>query len=150
MKYILAYVPVLHRGYRDFFMSEKADKLLLFGPELLQEFEYLKKDMRALNPEDARIALEKWGFFKEIVVVGPAGLAKIQKSDLVVMPDEDESKKIAEKYLPRYRVEFRNIFLRWDPQKVAEEKKISYGRTVSSEGAIKEMMDKEIVESEKA
>ena len=59
-------------------------------------------------------------------------------------------KKIAEKYLPRYRVEFRNIFLRWDPQKVAEEKKISYGRTVSSEGAIKEMMDKAIVESEKA
>ena len=150
MKFIIAYVPVLHRGYRDFFASEKADRLYILGPNLIREFDYLTKDLRALNPEDAKSALEKWGFFKEIIVVGPGDLIRIKKDDIIVMPDEEESKKIAEKYLSGRQIEFRNIFLRWDPKKVVEEKEISYERTINSEGLIKEMMDKAVAQSEKA
>lgn len=150
MKVIVAYVPVLHRGYRDFFASEKADKLYIFGPELIREFDYLRKDVRALNPDDAKVALEKWGFFKEIIAADASNLAKIEKNDLVIMPDEDESRKIVEKYLRGHRVEFRNIFLRWDSKKIIEEKQVNYERAVSYEGLVKEMMDKAIEESKKA
>ncbi len=150
MKAVIAYVPVVHRGYRDFFETEKADKLFLFGPELIQEFDYLRKDMRALYPNDVRLVLDGWKLFKEIIVAGSKELGEISEGDFIVMPDEDESHKIAEKYLPGHKVEFRNIFLRWDSKKVLEEKQVSYEKTVSSSGLVKKMMDKAVLESKKA
>ena len=149
MKIILAYVPVLHRGYRDFFASEGAEKLYLLGKPFLENFEYLKKDLRALEQEDAKKAIESLGLFKNVEILSPEKISEI-KNDLIIMPDEEESRKIADKYLSGFNIEYRNIFLRWDPKKVLEEKQVDYERTISSEGLVREMMDKAIVESEKA
>ena len=45
---IVAYVPVLHEGYRRFFEKYKKSKLLLLGDEIKTKFVPLVKDIRAL------------------------------------------------------------------------------------------------------
>lgn len=149
MKVIIAYVPVLHRGYRDFFAAEKADKLYLLDQEFLDEFKYLQKDLRSLKQEDAKKAIESLGLFRSVEILNKKKIAEV-KNVSIVMPDEEEMRIIAEKYLPGHEIRFKNIFLRWDPKKVLEEKQVRYERTISYEGLAKEMMDKAIYESKKA
>jgi len=149
MKVIIAYVPVLHRGYRDFFAAEKAEKLYLLDQSFLANFEYLRKDMRALKQEDVKKAVESLGLFKSVEILDKENIAEV-KDESIIMPDEEEMRVIAEKYFNGIKIEFRNVFLRWDPKKVIEEKQVDYERVISYEGVVKEMMDKAITESKKA
>ena len=70
MKQILiAYVPVLHRGYQEFFAKYKeADLYLLDKEELLdfEELEYLKKDIRVLDLSLAQKAIKSWDIFNTV------------------------------------------------------------------------------------
>jgi dCMP deaminase len=50
-KIIIAYVPVLHNGYRKFFESHKdAEVLYIFGESLVKKYDYLAKEIRQLDP----------------------------------------------------------------------------------------------------
>lgn len=70
MKQILfAYVPVLHRGYQEFFTKyQHADLYLLDRENLLdfEELEYLKKDIRVLDLSLAEQAIKSWGIFNVV------------------------------------------------------------------------------------
>ncbi len=51
MKQILLYLPVLHRGYEEFFARHPdAASVLLLGPGFAGVFPALAKDIRALPP----------------------------------------------------------------------------------------------------
>ena len=49
-KIILAYIPVLHQGYWQFFKkhADEVETLAVFGQELIDQFNPLTKDIRAL------------------------------------------------------------------------------------------------------
>jgi dCMP deaminase len=146
---ILAYVPVLHRGYVEFF-KRHPDALALYvmGQTLIDEFDPLSKDIRALSPEVARIVITSLGLFDIVAVADHHVLSGFRAAERhVVMPDEDVSHELAAKYLTGVSVEFDRVFLRWDRPKSLEEESVSYDRAVPLEGLIGEMMGRAIAQS---
>ncbi|MEI6346229.1 MAG: deaminase [bacterium] len=146
-----AYVPVLHEGYRRFFVEAKADTLYLMGPELCADFPYLAKEIRALAPELIKKAIESLNIFAEVRVASADDLEKINTEEYVVVtPKEDVGMEIAKKHLPRTVVEFSSIFLRWDKHKAMEERPVQADQTISRGEFEKGLMKALFVEAEKS
>jgi dCMP deaminase len=119
MRTLVAYVPVLHEGYRRFFeKNAEAKELYIFGPEILAEFSWLAKEIRQLDPELMRTAIESLGIFEKVTVLTIAGAESLNKAGLeIILPDEDVSRTLATNYLSNASVTFDTIFLRWDKRR---------------------------------
>lgn len=115
---IMAYVPVLHEGYRRFIEnhSPPARKLYLLGPEFTHQYRPLVKDIRALEPTLIAETLRSWYPGLEVAVLDEQTLSELE-SATVIAPDEDISRQVLATHLPKTAVEFDSIFLRWDHQK---------------------------------
>lgn len=118
-KVIAAYVPVIHRGYLNFLESNSsASELYIFGPQLIKKIDYLRKDLRALQPKEVVDILTSLTSFTKVSELTLAGLKQLDvKGQEIVMPDEDVSREVA-KSLKNARVIFYPVFLRWDRQSV--------------------------------
>ncbi len=153
-KIILAYVPVLHRGYWQFFEKyvSQVQALYLFGEELIQEFDHLsRKDIRALSPLQVKQAIQSWCIFPEVLVADYRALKDIQSiGAVVIMPNEDECRELATKYLDGCHIEFDSVFLRWDKSRSIVQEEVSCDRIVPFAGFVSEMMSLAFKESQKA
>lgn len=117
-KVIVAYVPVLHQGYRTLLEDNPAyHSLYILDNDVLDAFRSIQKDLRRLKPHLVRQSLTSWNLLNEIVVANESVLRKLNKPDVtVLMPDEDISHELAEKIFPLAVVKYAPIFLRWDRQ----------------------------------
>lgn len=116
MKTIIAYIPVLHQGYVDFFKKNKVDQILVMGRSITDQFRPLQKDIRALDPELLISSIKALKLAKKVAVVEKDDLEKIEEKELI-MPDEIVSRTIAGRYFINKKVKFGNVFLRWDSKK---------------------------------
>ncbi|MBI2482434.1 MAG: hypothetical protein HYV76_02660 [Candidatus Vogelbacteria bacterium] len=116
-KVIIAYVPVLHDGYRRFFMAHlpEARELWLINPTDL-DHKPLRKDVRALEIPLVLQALRSWGLFERVEIFRPELLVGRQVS-LAIMSEDDVSHLFAEKYLAGIAISYDTFFLRWDRTK---------------------------------
>lgn len=121
-KALVAYIPVLHKGYTDLLDSEQPSAVYLLavedGQRLPPHLDYIarKDSIRAVPaPRMARVVQ---GVLDRHIPVHTTTLDDVRTIallyEVVVMPDEDISRWVAEKYLPGVPVEFRSVFLRWD------------------------------------
>jgi dCMP deaminase len=120
---VIAYVPVLHDGYRRFFESHaRGARLFVVGPELYADYRPLAKDIRALPVELAASAIAAWGLCAEVVVLDLDGARDLAAAcpPLIVMPAEDISYQLAERFFARCEVLFDTVFLRWDKTRTAQ------------------------------
>src|SRR3989344_8363202 len=95
---IVAYVPVLHAGYLQFFdkykNAENPRIYVLYG-EILEEFEWLNRDIRAINPLIIVNSLLYWYKDKIKIFLGnTSSLFGIKgsfspKNTNIIMPNED-------------------------------------------------------------
>lgn len=117
MKQILLYLPVIHAGYEDFLgRHPDASEILLLGTGFRAECPVLAKDIRALPPQRAAEYLALVPGRPPVRVVEPAGLAAAATADVLVLPDEDVLRDLADRYrLAEGRaLVFERTFLRWD------------------------------------
>jgi len=152
-KILLAYVPVLHEGYRQLFVRDSLiTEFYLFGEGLIQKFGPLRKDIRALPPHFVRQAIESWGIFKEVVIADENTLKLLnQEQAIVTMPDEEECREIAKMFLANCAVEFDGrVFLRWDRPTALAEQNVRADRTVPFSGLVAELMGRAFREAELA
>jgi dCMP deaminase len=121
---VLAYVPVLHEGYRRFLERHGAGRrLFLIGPELHADYRPLAKDVRALDAGDAARAIAGWQIASSVAVLdaaGAAALAAEQPPPALVLPAEDVSQQVVERWFPRAAVRYDPVFLRWDKTKTVQ------------------------------
>jgi dCMP deaminase len=152
MRTFVAYVPVLHEGYRRFFEKYEGPKeLFIFGPEITAEFSWLAKEIRQLDPELMRAAIESLGIFDRVSVLDIATAENLNRDDAeVVLPDEDVSRSLAEKYFPRATTTFEPIFLRWDKHNSIQEKPITPEEFITREEFHRTVMDDIKKEAEKS
>lgn len=149
-KVIIAYVPVLHDGYRKFFEKHKnADTLYLFGNSLIKKYDYLAKEIRQLSPELIKKSIESWDIFKKIEILEEEKIGDINAEE-IIMPNEDVCKSLAEEYFENNKVTFDNIFLRWDKHKSMEEKPVDFDQKISKEDFDREVIQKLKTEAEKS
>ncbi|HEX3693357.1 MAG TPA: hypothetical protein VHU13_08435, partial [Solirubrobacteraceae bacterium] len=135
----VAYVPVLHDGYRRFVERHASGRPLhLIGPELYADYGPLAKDIRALPAELAAESIAAWGICSEVTVLDEgsavelAACARTQvptpdgtdrrggRMGRIVMPAEDVSYLIAERFFERCEVLYDTVFLRWDRTRTAQ------------------------------
>ena len=116
MKAVVAYIPVLHEGYRRF-LHAHPHPVHLIGPELYEDYRPLAKDIRALPAEEVAPALAAWGF--EVHVLDRASAAALAaQNPQLTLPAEDVSYQVVERFFPRAEVFYDSVFLRWDKPRV--------------------------------
>ena len=143
-KVIFAYVPVLHRGYRDFFGRHlDAATLYVFGEDLIEEFDPRRKDVRALLPSEVTTAIESWRYPFSVHIGSRDTLSFLRDAEaIIVMPDEDVCHALVESCLAGYeRVIFDSVFLRWDRRNSTAEHLVKFDREVTAEGFVGEVMN---------
>ena len=152
MKTFVAYVPVLHDGYRQFFQKHDGEKeLYLFGPEITAEFPWLSKEIRELNPQLMKRAIEALGIFATVQVLDVAGAQKLNlNTNELILPDEDISRELAQKYFNEAVVTFDPLFLRWDRHNAIKEITPDPDRRVTSEHFHQNVIKDILEEAEKS
>ncbi len=142
MKAIVAFIPVLHEGYKKFLTDHKdANTLYLWGKDLVDESDYLAKEIRALLPEDAKDALLGWKLPFQIEILTKDTIHTLENFDgEIIMPDDDVSHALVEKYLPNKEITFSNIFLRWDKRNSVRENKIAEDQKVTEDEFSRKMI----------
>lgn len=122
MKVLLAYVPVIHRGYQQFF-EQPGTMRFVFGGEVIKlidtSLDYLRKEIRALTPEEARLSLSALFPADLIQVLSLSDCEHLAHADCqLVLADEDASRVLVEKCFPKNPVSYDSVFLRWDRDRV--------------------------------
>lgn len=150
-KIIIAYVPVLHEGYRKFFERYKDGVLYVLGKEIISEFTYLSKEIRELDPELIKKSIQSWDMLPEVDVLNQDNLKKIsEKNAEIIMPDEDIMHELQDKYFQNKNILFDSVFLRWDKHKSMEERPVNADQTISKDDFDREIISKLKVEAEKS
>jgi dCMP deaminase len=137
---VIAYIPALHRGYIDF-LKKYPGVLYILGSDLVREVPRLERDIRALEPVEAKSALDGLHVQSRVTILTRETLPALLLETLpIVMPDEDVSRHFADTYLAQKKVSFIPVFLRWDRQISTVESEVPPDRTVSREIFDREMM----------
>ena len=114
---IVAYIPVLHEGYRRLFEKyPEATKLYLLGKEITKQFVPLEKDIRALPAQIIRDSILAWKRFESVQIINGQNDWKEMVDAIrigvdVIMPDEDIMHELQNKYLPKAKIIFDTVFL---------------------------------------
>jgi len=134
-KIIVAYIPVLHEGYRKFLdLNKDANKLYIWGQDLILESDYLSKEIRALHPELIKSSIESWKLNFLVEILTKEKIVGILDFDgNIVMPDDDISHIFSEKYLSNKSIVFENIFLRWDKRNSVRKNLIAQDQTITTD-----------------
>lgn len=124
---IVAYIPVLHEGYRRLFERHpQAKELAIFGSDVITSYEHLVKDIRKLDPELVRKSVEAWKIFDRVTILDADVIKRLQdaKTQLIVS-DDDLTSELGKKYFSNNPVEKDTIFLRWDKKTSIEPLRVS-------------------------
>lgn len=117
---IVAYVPVLHKGYQEFFKKySQAKELFLIDLDLAHQLRPLQKDVRAIDPKYVIAALAGWQQFEKISLLNSHNIQKFAKifegnKQKIIMPNEEICRFLTQKYFEKVNPIFDNIFLMWD------------------------------------
>ncbi len=128
---LVSYVPVPHRGYIEFFRRHAGAELYVLGKELGADFVSVVRNLPANNPEDIVLMIKSLGIFSDVHVLTPAMLTHVKESLLLIMPDEDVSRELAEKHFSGMSVRFESVWLRWHKDAVLQGKVPENDGTVS-------------------
>lgn len=126
MHTLVAYVPVLHEGYRRFFEKYEGPKeLFLYGPEISARFKPLTKEIRELDPVLMKSAIEALKIFDRVgILTEEEARALDVRGKEIICPDEDVSRQLAQDFFPNANVTLDSIFLRWDKHNALKERPV--------------------------
>ncbi|MFA6459489.1 MAG: deaminase [Candidatus Paceibacterota bacterium] len=142
---VLAFVPVLHSGYLDFFQKQKGD-IYIFGEGLINDYVHLTRDLRTVEPALMCQALSALLPGRNILTAENANIATFPY-DAITMPDDEVCRDVAAKYFVNKKVEYISVFLRWNKVITFKEFEISPDRKITKEVFHKEMIEKANIEA---
>lgn len=145
---ILAFVPVLHKGYIDFFSKHEGD-IWIFGPNLIEEFVHLTRDLRIINSDDLVKALSEIFPNRKIKIANPEAFGTWEY-DITYMPEDEVGQEIQRKYLANKKVEFISVFLRWNKIITFKEHEINPKTKITHDDFHKKVLDQALEESKKS
>lgn len=165
-KAIALYIPVLHEGYRLFLEKHhNAKKLFLFDQQFLRhwpDFDYLKKDIRALDSQLMKQAIKQIFPHLEITIIKEQKdwqefLLWIKNNQRHwIISNDDFGRYLAQEILQEQKISISSYFLRWDRSAVelAHQEKTTMSaetpladRIIDQAGLEKEMMKDAFVQA---
>jgi dCMP deaminase len=146
-KTIVAYTPVIHAGYLNFFREYGKDGLLLIPDRSVTDrIEYFWRDMRALKADEIIAALTPLDIFKEIRLADMETIITESRKGRLVMPEEDISIEIA-KLIPEADIVFYSAFLRWNNFNVLQQKTVFWDREMDETEFLSSVVEEALRES---
>lgn len=148
---LIAFVPVLHKGYLELF-KKYPDELGLLGLDVIADYTALTRDLRIVDPHELKGAIEGLRIFPRVRVLSKNDLALIGTTSVnIVMPDEDVSRDLASKYFGA-RVSFASVAIRnrWDRQFIDRENVVAPHRVVTSANTDIKLMELASDEAQKS
>ncbi len=128
-KLIAGYFPVIHSSYLDFIETDAAAPVGIFGRDVLApRFNYLRKDIRALEPEQSLALIS--GLGRSARIITELSLETTMRANDLIMPDDDISRSLAKEF--SVSPQFVPVFLRWDRHNSVQESVVSPDRVVTS------------------
>ncbi len=126
----ICYIPVIHQGYLNFIRTcedRGVSNIFLVDLEWLrpvEEFDYLvrKNSLHALTATDIKAALKEYTNIPITILSNETLGEMVGSTDTVLMPKEDLSTFLVEKYLGGRDIQYENIFLRWNRENLGETK----------------------------
>lgn len=136
---IVAYIPVLHKGYLNFFeeVKSKSDSLLVLGRSFIDQL-IIHNEIRALDPKIIATMVSSLNIFSDVKVLEP-DLLEILKNEHILLPDEAISRRFADQFLKPGFFELRPVFLRWEENNVLSPSNIKPDRVSNNPGDIQIM-----------
>ena len=128
---IAGYFPVFHAGYLQLLENHPSADIAVLGDDILRpRFDYLRKDIRALTPEQAVAVIS--GLERTARLIGETSLVSVMTSQRLVMPDDDISHALAAEFStqPIYDP----VFLRWNRKNSAVNVEVAPDRTTDIDG----------------
>jgi dCMP deaminase len=118
----IAYIPVLHDGYRRFIEAHaKGRRLFLIGPELYADYRPLAKDIRCIDAQLLARSIASWETCSEVSVLDEVGARSLAaEAPAITLPAEDVSYQVVERFFDRCEVHYDTVFLRWDKTRTAQ------------------------------
>ncbi len=132
MKQVLvAYVPVIHQGYLNFFKKYqyRVQTLYLLDQKLIREFNPFK-EIRALPPKNVQQLLAAFHLFSQVSLLSQKTLTDL-KNVKIIAPNEQITRKFIQKHLSQNPVKYDHIFLRWDEASVTSSSPVKHHRVSS-------------------
>lgn len=146
---IIAFVPVIHQGYFDFFQSYPNESIGVLGSDIIARFPSLVRDCRTINPGIIKRTLALLFPEREITVLSFSDLENLPKDTRIVLPDDDVSHELAER-LTWQCTTFHSIFLRWDKMPATKESTVNAHRVITRDSFAREMITKANIEAQKS
>jgi dCMP deaminase len=131
---IIVYLPVIHKGYLQLFEKYKTADIFIANTSLIdfidQEFDYLRKEIRAITPQQAETSLESLLPKRQISLIGANDLMLLDNKDQeIILPNEDIFIWLAQNYLTKSNVKFDETFLRWNRKNTVKKNKVNSKKT---------------------
>lgn len=147
---LLLYLPVIHSGYINMLEKYPESEILILDNSLIslidKEFDYLRKEIRSLTPNQAKLALEALFPKRKISLLSVEKLLEIsslqdQANQKYILPDEDIFIWLQKKYFSNRSVKFESTFLRWNRNNSTQKQQIEFEVEISENEFSKKMMD---------
>lgn len=145
-KTLILYIPVIHRGYLDFLNNHKNRifKIYIFDKDLVKKLSEWEPDIACLEAEETKQLLFGLGY-EDISILNPEDV----KEENLILVNDEVSRNLYNKYLKSKKVEWANVFLRWDRSSILCEKPLDDIEISRDELDVK-MMELACKESEKS
>jgi len=120
-KILILHIPVIHKGYLDFFgrIRGKISQIYIIDEKLLRELSEIKPDIASIDTKTVKELLNKIGF-ENVLILSKSNIKEIQGEEIVLVQNEI-SRNLYDKYLKKENIEWESVFLRWDKSQVLTE-----------------------------
>ena len=157
---LIAYVPVLHKGYVDLFRKHSDHTLGILGDDIIAEFTSLTRDVRSVSPLEMKSAIESLGIFPSVEILSLASFAQLAQGVTadcpssaiaqLILPDEDISHNLANRFFKDSPITFESVFLRWNRMPTLAERIPNPNQRVSQDACDKAFINLAQTESQKS
>lgn len=115
--------------------------MYVMGETITQQFRPLVKNLPALPAALIVRSLKSLDIFAEVKIVEVTDLESLPTNQPLILPDEDVSREVAQRYLMSHQTTFESIFLRRDAQHSLHQVEVKYDCAISSEVLDQQMMN---------
>lgn len=141
-KVVIAYIPVLHEGYYAFLKNHAdAEVIYVLDRTIVTEADWLRKELRALDPQLVAAGIAAWRLGPKVETISTQALADTVSAEvIIIMPNEDISHILSDKYLASRTIIFDPIFLRWDRRRSESKDEVNPDHRISKSEFDKSVM----------
>lgn len=131
-KIIVAYIPVIHQGYLNLLADFSGEEVFLIDEAAAEKLNAYQKEIRTLLPTTVQKLLFGLKGFKPNIIGDPDWFSRwLPRETEIFSANDSVTREFNACFLPGRMIEYLNIFLRWEREKIAALDPVIYDCEIS-------------------